>query len=222
MNRKDVDVSFLEIRNIFYANLIAFFLIKSSALIFNVILTERTNFSKIESDLGFKSEGNNIKIHILSSYFLENCETLIAAIKTQNPKLQLIRYLAWRDLDRISLFEPAMVSEFYKDKDSWEKISSCCLNEITLFTARMEKYCVKAMKPKKDESKPWGDGNQLLLQWFNSFFPYSLIFIELLSKFTSFFKSAYGRSDEDKLFADFEVLIYAIKSKELSISRNII
>lgn len=51
-----------------------------------------------------------------------------------------------------------MISEFYKDKDSWEKISSCCLNEITTFIARMEKHCAKAMKPKVDELTTIGEG----------------------------------------------------------------
>lgn len=42
----------------FYTNLIAFFIIKSSTVIFNAILTERIDFGKIERDLGFASGGN--------------------------------------------------------------------------------------------------------------------------------------------------------------------
>jgi hypothetical protein len=175
----EVDISFLSkrVQCIFYPNLISFFVIKSTALIFNIISTENVNFAKVERNLRLPSD--------------EKCATLFEAIKTQDPKLQLIRYLAWKDLERISLFEPAMITEFYKDKDSWEKVSKCCLDEITTFTARMEKYCSKEMTPKIDESRTY--------------------FEDILHSLRSILKRIAGRRAEDKLFADFEVVTFAIK-----------
>jgi hypothetical protein len=174
---REVDVSLRGIQNIFYANMISFFIIKSSALIFNIIFTENVNFVKVERNMRLPSE--------------EKCGTLFEAIKTQDPKIQLIRYLAWKDLERISLFEPAMITEFYRDKDSWEKVSKCCLDEITTFTTRMEKYCAKEMTPKFDVSR-----NHIE---------------DILHRARSILKRIAGRRAEDKLFADFEVIALAIR-----------
>jgi hypothetical protein len=59
----------------------------------------------------------------------------------------LLRYQAWRDLHRLAHFEPEEWHVlFFRDVQAWERVSQACLEEVSVFTARMEHYCTSKRK----------------------------------------------------------------------------
>lgn len=212
MTWKEFDVTLPFLQTMFYSSALSYFLIKSSSLIYNIILSERVNFNKLERDLRLLGKDE------------APCETMFAAMKspssasssptvTPTPSSAtlasssganaaptvtsgalvppLVRCQAWRDLHRLAHFEPdEWHALFFRDAASWERVSVACLDEIQTFTRRMERYCT-SKRPQSDFQATFGE--------------------EFFFSSKSIIRGIQERREQERLFADYEVLTLAVK-----------